>query len=230
MLLTHHPPQWQKLKILYQDNELTVIDKPAGMQVHPEFKGQREVTLLHLLRDSLQQKVYPFHRLDRPTSGAVIFLHNPDLIAPLQQTWHRDDHLKRYQALVRKSPPIEGSFNEPLSRENGDPQDALTLYKVLSYYDDSSHVEIELKTGRTHQIRRHFAKHFYHLIGDTKYGKGSINNLYREHFKLFRLFLHCTELSFQHPLKNTLIEVHSPLPPELEFVIAQKESSKKIMT
>ena len=206
------------LPILYRDDDLVVVDKPSGMIVHRGW-ARDPVTAMTLARGLLGRRVYPVHRLDRGTSGALLFALDPEIARRLQEAFAAGGVEKRYLALVRGIPPEEGVIDHPLPRQ-GDRPDALRVPAVtrfwrLGTFERYSLVEAMPETGRSHQIRRHF-KHLSHpLIGDVQFGKGEHNRLFRERFSLHRLALHARELAFAHPRTGAAVRVVAPLPADL---------------
>ncbi|HEU4577776.1 MAG TPA: pseudouridine synthase [Polyangiaceae bacterium] len=217
------------LPVLYRDDALVVVDKPAGMIVHRGW-AQDEVTALRLLRDGLGQRVYPVHRLDRGTSGALIFALTPEIASALGSAFMEDRVSKRYLALVRGQAPEQALVDHAIAKEPGKPkQPAQTRVARLFSHPltdeltgisrNYSWVEAWPLTGRAHQVRRHL-KHLNHpIIGDVRYGKAEHNRLFRRRFGLTRLALHAERVSFVHPLQGSLLEVLAPLPADLASVL-----------
>ncbi len=216
------------LPLLYHDDALVAVDKPAGLIVHRGW-AQDEVTVLSALRDQLGHWVYPAHRLDRGTSGVLLFACTPEIAGQLGQAFAEDRVHKRYLALVRGRAPEAQLIDHPLAKEPGKPrQPAQTrmarlfsaplqneLTGVERLY---SWVEASPLTGRAHQLRRHL-KHISHpIIGDVRYGKSEHNRLFQRRFGLERMALHAERLSLVHPLSGALLELHAPLPDELQRV------------
>jgi tRNA pseudouridine65 synthase len=212
------------LKILYQSEVFVAVEKPAGLLVHPSFLTKRdEPSALKLLRDQLGQWVYPVHRLDRPTSGALVFALSSESAQSLALQFSSQQIEKTYYAIVRGWLP-EGrqKIDKPLRKLEGaeDLQECQTFYECLASYElpfatspehptsRYSLVRVQPKTGRWHQIRRHFAWISHPLIGDVVYGTGRQNRLFREQLGLHRLLLHCGEMKFDDVL------ITSPLPAE----------------
>lgn len=201
------------IELMYSDEHLVVANKPSGISVHPgpKSRGQNDGPfLMKLVRDQLQKRVYPIHRLDRPVSGPVLFLLNPDLVKIVQADWHTSLVRKKYIALARKHLPATGIYDIPL-----DDKESLTHYQTLGNFDYSSLVDVEIFTGRMHQIRRHFSRTCNNIVGDTTHGKGDINTLFRAKYELKRIFLHCYFLTFPHPISKIPLEFHCPLPSDL---------------
>jgi tRNA pseudouridine65 synthase len=224
--------------ILYLDDHLVVIHKPADLLVHRSPIDRRETRFaLQLVRDLIGRRVYPVHRLDRPTSGALLFGLTPAAAQMLCQSFIDGRVAKTYLAVVRGFTAAEGAIDYPLIEEPdriADPfatpdkeaQAALTGYRRLAETElpfavgrhptsRYSLVEACPRTGRRHQLRRHFKHIFHPIIGDTKYGEGRHNRLFREAFGCHRLLLAAVELSFPHPASGRSLTVCTP--PEESF-------------
>jgi tRNA pseudouridine65 synthase len=222
------------LELLYLDSELVAINKPAGLLVHPSRIDRHERrTAMHLLRDQLGCRVYPLHRLDKPTSGALLFARSKQAAARMGERFGRGEVVKTYLAVVRGHTDSEGSIDHPL-REQADPmtdaracpdkgpQPAITSYRRLATvelpYPVPPHatgryslLAVQPQTGRKHQIRRHL-KHIAHpVIGDTTHGKADHNRLFRERLDNRRLLLAATELRFPHPFSDRPCRIVAPL-------------------
>lgn len=211
----HPEPDTQDLPVLYRDEYLLAVNKPSGLLVHNGW-GRERVTALSLARDLVGQHVYPIHRLDRATSGVLIFALSPEVARAGQSSLLADGTFKRYVALVRGITPEQGLIDYPLAKEGSqERRPARTEYRRLATFERYSLVSLTLITGRQHQARRHF-KHISHpLIGDVKYGKGEHNRLMRERFGLSRLALHAFELAWLHPISGERTCYRAPLPVDL---------------
>jgi len=203
------------LPLLYGDDRLVAVAKPSGLPVHRGWSRERIVALT-LARDRIGRHVYPVHRLDRATSGVLLFALDPEAARRLQEQFEAGAVRKRYLALVRGITPAEGVIDHPLPREEDGPRvPAVTGYRRLGTFELYSLVEAYPRTGRRHQIRRHL-KHVSHpVIGDVRYGKGEHNRLFRERFGLHRLALHALEIAFAHPDDGRLLEIAAPVPEDL---------------
>lgn len=192
-----------------------IVNKPSGLLVHRGW-ARDAVVAMTLARDAIGRWVYPVHRLDRGTSGALIFALDPAMAAAIQAKLEAGEVRKRYLALVRGIPPEHVVIDHPLpSRPQGPRVPALTELRRLAVFERYALIEAWPKTGRLHQIRRHL-KHMSHpLIGDVRYGKGEHNRLFRQRFGLHRLALHAVELSFEHPLDGRLLSVEAEIPEDL---------------
>lgn len=200
------------LSVLHQDAELVAIDKPAGLLVHPSALDRHEEhSALKLLRDQLGARLWPLHRLDKSTSGALLFARSQQAAQRWGPLFEQGLVRKRYLALVRGWPPERGEIDYPLARDpelpsRGQPRlPALTRFARLACFEwpfpDGRHrtsryalVEVQPLSGRRHQIRRHF-KHIAHpLVGDTTHGKGAHNRAVAAWLGTQRLWLHAASV------------------------------------
>ena len=201
------------LTVLHRDDSLIAVDKPSGMAVHRGWSQERHVVLT-VLRDQIGRHLYPVHRLDRGTSGALVMALDPGTARALQERFEAGEVRKRYLALVRGIPPEEGVIDSPVPRSPDGPRvPAVTEFRRLGTFERYALLEVVPRSGRLHQIRRHL-KHISHpLIGDVRYGKGEHNRLFRERFGLHRLALHALELGFPHAGGD--LRILAPVPPDL---------------
>lgn len=204
-----------RLEILYRDDDLVAVDKPSGMPVHRGW-ARDGAPALQLLRDQLGCHVYPVHRLDRGTSGVLLFALSSEAARGVQIQLEAREVGKRYLALCRGNDPTLGRVDHPLAREDGgEAQPAVTDLRLLGQAERYGLYEARPLTGRRHQIRRHL-KHVSHpIIGDTTYGKGEHNRIFRERFGFHRLALHCSEMSLRHSRSGAPLVVQAPLSPDL---------------
>lgn len=209
----------ENIPILYQDEQVIIVQKPSGLLVHPYWKETNERdNLMNRVRDQIDKKVYPIHRLDRPVSGAIMFGLNGDIVRRVQEHWHDKDCVhKEYLALVSGVITEPGRFDFSLSDQNKIKRDALTKYIPLASNEEVSLMQISIETGRTHQIRRHFSRSKHNLIGDIKHGRGAINRFYRDQYDFKRIFLH--SYRFKINLDFLKLEVECPLPNELTALL-----------
>ena len=205
------------INILFEDEYYIIVDKPPNLLVHRTKESKEKNNLLSQLRNQINQYVYPVHRLDRQVSGAIIFSKSPESLTALQTNWHDESFKKIYTGLSRGQFKTSGCFNFCLNDHNKNPKDAMTLYRPLSLYKTATLLEIQIKTGRHHQIRRHFARSVDHLLGDRKYGKKKYNDFYLDHFDLKRLFLHSSRLEFPHPYTANKCVIECPIAKDLQF-------------
>lgn len=224
------------LVIVYQDDELVAIDKPAGLLVHRSWiAAEARQFAVQLLRDQLGRYVYPIHRLDRPTSGILLFALNANTARLMSERFASRDVHKLYHAVVRGYVPEHGHVDYSLREEQDKIADKLASknkaaqpattdfmclkrvelpYKVSKKHDTSrfSLVQLSPKTGRKHQLRRHMAHLRHPIIGDTNHGDGRQNTFFREHYKLNRLMLCATGLQFKHPSTSQEVNIRVPIP------------------
>jgi len=217
----------QALTILYRDDNYIAVDKPSGLQVHRSWiSEENEQFLLQRLRDQIGQRVYTIHRLDRPTSGVIIFGLSSTAAREMCGIFERRKVKKTYLAVVRGYTDAEGHIDYPLQEEPQKPaQEAVTDYRTLATvelpipigrYNTARYslVEITPFTGRSRQIRKHFHHIFHPLIGDTSHGEGRHNRLFRERYGVHRLLLHARQLAFRHPMSGEDLVITAPLPEE----------------
>lgn len=218
------------LNILYQDEYLVAVDKPAGLFVHRSFLDRHEKYFaLQLVRDQVGKYVYPLHRLDRPTSGVLLFALDENTARIMNEQFDDRAISKTYYALVRGFLDGEGEIDHPLkpkldkigdkyASEDKAPQAALTHYqtigqgiidKPLGRYQTVRYSLVKLfpKTGRRHQIRRHLAHLRCPIIGDINYGDNKQNPFFHQEFGFKRLMLFAQSLTFNHPVTSERIEI-----------------------
>lgn len=218
------------LTILYQDDDLVAVHKPAGLLVHRSqlARGEREF-LLQRLRNQLHQRVYPVHRLDRPTSGVMVFAFSSDVAARLSACFSERQVEKRYLAVVRGVAPEQERLEYPLREEDGTrPKaqmpampamtdirrlDSVALPVQVDRYPVARYSLVEARplTGRRHQIRRHLSRRGYPIIGDAKHGKSVHNRFFAERFEAPRLLLAATWLAFDHPQESKRVQLSCAL-------------------
>ena len=221
------------LTVLYQDDWLLAIDKPAGLLVHPSRLDAQEpddeVTRLRALWP--QQPPSPVHRLDKGTSGVLLLARDADTARRMGQAFTAGEVDKRYLALVRGWPADEGHTEAPLARDPELPSTGQTMlpastrWRVLARLEwpVATHatfantrcalVQVMPQTGRRHQIRRHFKQLGHPLIGDATHGKGPLNRRLASWLGVQRLWLHAESVSFRHPvLGKPLVITSSPGP------------------
>jgi tRNA pseudouridine65 synthase len=221
------------LELLYRDEQLVAVAKPPGLLVHRTGLDAGETRFaLQLLRDQLGQPVWPAHRLDKGTSGVLLFALDADTARAMALAFEAGLPKKTYQAVVRGWTADEGLIDHPLRRmpddmrtEREEFQDARTRYRTLARYElplpqgrfpttRCALVELEPLTGRRHQLRRHM-KHLSHpIIGDATHGKGQLNRDLAALLGLQRLWLHARSLSFQHPITGQEVRVEAVPGPE----------------
>lgn len=225
------------LEILYRDEHIVAIHKPAGLLVHRSILDRHETRFaVQLLRDQIGHRVWPAHRLDRGTSGVLVFALDKALAAKLGRQFESREVEKRYLAVVRGWPDTEGLIDHPLAviRDEYElplpcptaAQESRTRFTRLATvelpiavdrYPQSRYalVLLEPETGRRHQLRRHM-KHIAHpIIGDATHGKGVHNRMFAERFASRRLLLACVSMSLTHPLSGEAL--HLVASPSADF-------------
>lgn len=229
----HEPsPEAIPLDIVYEDDQVAVVSKPAGMVVHPAF-GHSSGTLVNavlarwpeIASFSEPSRAGIVHRLDKDTSGVLIVAKTHAALESLRAQFKEREVRKRYLALVDGAPETpEGVINAPIGRDPAqrkrmavrhDGREAITEFRVVEHYADYSLVEVYPKTGRTHQIRVHLAFIGHPVAGDTVYGRC------KQAIRLKRHFLHAAAITFTRPGSNEAITAEAPLPPGLENVLAK---------
>jgi len=205
------------LTLLHRDDRLAAFAKPSGMLVHRGW-GDDAVVALDLAREAIGTRVHPVHRLDRATSGVLLFALDPACAAALGRMFEASAVQKEYLALVRGVPAEAGVIDSPVPRTEGGPRvPAVTAFRRRATIDRWSLVEARPETGRLHQIRRHL-KHIGHpIVGDVNYGKGDVNRLFRERFGLHRLALHASRVALAHPITGARLVIAAPLPDDLRL-------------
>lgn len=231
------------LDILYQDDELVAINKPAGMLVHRSWLDKHEtVFAMQTLRDQIGQHVFPIHRLDRPTSGVLLFALNSETARLMSQQFEQHQIQKQYLAVVRGYLLGSGRIDYPLKVEldkiadkfsqEKEAQSARTDYQSLAQVEMPypsgkfmtarySLIQLSPLTGRKHQLRRHLKHLFHPIMGDTKYGDLHQNRALSENIGVTRLFLHANQLQFVHPKKLQKIEIKAPLDQQWKMLFAR---------
>ncbi len=218
------------LTVLHRDDALVVIDKPAGLLVHrTALDAHEDAAALQRLRDQLGRPVWPVHRLDRGTSGVLVFALSAEVASQMGVALAERRTRKRYLALVRGWPAAdEGVIDHPLARDPELPSaaqphlDAQTGWRCLQRITvpvstdprfPSTRLSLlacEPVQGRRHQIRRHL-KHLAHpIIGDANHGKGPLNRTLAAHWGHQRLWLHAHRLRFDHPLTGQTLSLEAP--------------------
>jgi 23S rRNA pseudouridine1911/1915/1917 synthase len=219
-------PDAPDLKILYEDDDLLAVDKPADLAVHLSESGRPQATVAafaaaHGVQDEDIERPGIIHRLDKDTSGILLIAKHPRSKAYLQDLFRDRKVHKTYTALVRgRLDQSEATVRLPIGRDRKRPtkravvpggREATTHYRVLEQMNGSSLIEVELETGRTHQIRVHFAHIGHPVMGDTMYGGPDLGGAHRQ-------FLHASRIEFTGP-SGKLITITSKLPPDLQEVL-----------
>ncbi len=224
-------PEEVPLRIAYEDEHLLIVDKPAGVVVHPAA-GHAGGTLVHGLLEKIAGGEEPerpgiVHRLDRDTSGLLVVARSDEAYRRLQDLVRRRELAREYLALVRGRPQSRrGRVEAPIGRDRSDPtrrsldtetpRDAVTHFEIARLLDGYTLLRVWLETGRTHQIRVHLAAIELPVVGDRVYGVRDLG--------LERQFLHSARLAFDHPFTENRLEAHSPLPDDLQAALDRFDS------
>lgn len=218
------------LEIIYQDDYLVAINKPHGLLVHqsPIARDASEFAI-QLLRDQIDKKVYPVHRIDRKTSGILLFALDKEVNKNLTEQLTLKTVEKKYWAIVRGFTPDEQLIDYALYKDNGALQEAQTIIKTLAKVEIDipsgkhstsrySFVEAFPLTGRMHQIRKHMAHILHPIIGDRPHGCNKQNKIWLERFKMNTMLLHAQKLVFTHPVSHEKVVLTAR--PQEEFIRA----------
>lgn len=245
---TSFTPEAIPIEIVYEDDTLVVVNKPAGLVVHPAA-GIHSGTLANALAYHFQQlpnasSIRPgiVHRLDRDTSGLLVVAKTESALENLSDQFRDRSVYKSYVALVHgRVRSDSGRIEEPLARDRSNRtrmavvrggRSALSIYRVNRRFNRFTLLDVELKTGRTHQIRVHLAWLKHPVVGDETYGGGRDNTIQNPKLKsqirsLGRQFLHAEKLAFAHPKTGERVLYQSPLPPELSNLLMEIENEDR---
>lgn len=232
----------ETLPIIFQDEHLIAINKPSGLLVHRSEIDRHETRFaIQILRDQIGQRVFPLHRLDKPTSGVLLFGLTPAIARAMAPQFAGHHIRKRYLCVVRGHAPESGLIDHPLTEEldrytdakarlDKPAQSAVTgftrlattvLDVAIDRYPQSRYALVlcEPRSGRKHQIRRHM-KHISHpIIGDAKHGKGNHNRYFKDNLDAGRLLLHAVELEISHPLTGETLTLTASLDATLQKLL-----------
>jgi tRNA pseudouridine65 synthase len=216
------------LEIIYQDEYLVAINKPHGLLVHRSpIAADATEFAVQILRDQLGSMVYPVHRLDRKTSGILLFALNEEMNSKMQVQFAEGKVKKQYHAIVRGFTPETMDIDYPLKRDDGVVQEAFTSFVTLQKTEvdipSGKHatsryalVELVPTTGRMHQLRKHMAHIFHPIIGDRPHGCNKQNKFFLEVFQMNSMLLHAKELCFYHPFTEQEILIQADYQPEFK--------------
>lgn len=230
------------LDVIHHDTHLVAINKPSGLLVHRSLIDRHETRFaIQMTRDQIGQKVYPVHRLDKPTSGVLLFALDSETARLLTEQFTAGQVRKTYLAIVRGHTAESGCIDHPLREEldaladanatqDKPAQPAVTHYqRLLAFelpfavdrYPSSRYslLELQPKTGRKHQLRRHMKHISHHLLGDTTHGNGKHNQFFRQQFACQRLLLHAARLQCIHPHSGMPLILDAPLPADFAQVV-----------
>ncbi|MGO8968686.1 MAG: RluA family pseudouridine synthase [Myxococcaceae bacterium] len=232
------PVDPSRLKVLLEDEWMMAVDKPSGMAVHTG-SGITGGTLVDYVRAYLGSRAVrngfaasPAHRLDRDTSGVILVAIRRPAMVHFTEVFTEGRASKRYLVLVKgRMPRSSGRVDLPLSehqqtaaskaRRGVNLQQAVTLWQLLQQGGEAALLACTIETGRTHQIRRHFASLGHPVAGDRKYGDFAFNREAKARWGLKRLFLHAGSIQFPHPEDGRTLRLEAPLPAELRDVLAR---------
>ncbi len=250
-------PEEMDLDIVFEDDDIIIVNKKAGRVVHPAYAnwtGTLVNGLMHhvdqLAGDGEAENLRPgiVHRLDKDTSGLLVVAKNDETLAKLSALFQVKDIERTYWAIVWGTPEEEGTIEGDIGRSRkdrklmtvkpaGKGKSAVTHYKVLEYFDYLSLVEVKLETGRTHQIRVHFANKGHHVFGDPTYGgtsvrygpnTGSRKSMFHNLITVLdRQALHAKTLGFQHPTTGEMVQFDSELPDDFQHVLTMLRENCK---
>ena len=236
------------LEILFKDESLVAINKPSGLLVHRSPIDQYETRFaMQMTRDQIGQHVYPVHRLDKPTSGVLLFALSSEVASLLSKQFTATTMNKTYWAVVRGYTNNSGVVDSDLQEEQDKmtdkladkdkpAQSAITHYERLATtelpypvgrYDSVRYslVSLKPKTGRKHQLRRHLKRIFHPIIGDTTHGDGKQNTFLRQQFGLSRLMLHAKSIEFKHPISGDELLIEAEVPEDFSVMLDQLKLS-----
>ena len=223
--------------VLYRDETLLAVNKPAGVPVHgSKILADRPETLLSLVRAQTGKLVHTAHRLDRPVSGVMALALNRETLASLGKAFEQRQVRKYYLAVVRGWPQNEGTISHPLQPPRDERSAQSPARPATTHFERIAKVEIPVpvhpypasrysllalrpESGRRHQLRRHMKHISHHLIGDTTYGRGEHNRIFRESYGCERLLLHAWSLRFSHPSTHQDMYFEAPLDPVFSSII-----------
>ena len=221
------------LDLIYQDDSLVAINKPHGLLVHRSpIARNADRFAVQELRNQLDQHVYPIHRLDRKTSGVLLFALNEDMNRQMQLLFQNREVTKTYWAVVRGYTDEKGTIDYALTNDKGKEQEAISHYQTLEKTEIPvpfgkhstsrySLVEVQPETGRMHQIRKHFAHILHPIIGDRPHGCNKQNRLFKEKWAMTTMLLHACVLNFKHPETHKDIVIQAALQPEFKAILPQ---------
>ena len=219
----------EPIQIIDRRERWVAVRKPAGLAVH-RTRGVHDA-LLQRVRDQIGARLYPVHRLDRATSGLLVFGLDSAAAALFAEQFAAGQVDKTYQAVVRGHPLERGTIDSPLrDEETGVERDALSHWHRLATtelpiavgrYPTARYALLELRprTGRTHQLRRHLAHIRHPIVGDVRHGDGKHNRAMREHLGVRRLLLFATELRFVDPFDRDPVELHADLDEQARSIL-----------
>lgn len=220
------------MEILFQDEHLIAVNKPAGLLVHRSSIAKDATEFaLQKTRDFVGKEVHPIHRLDRKTSGVLLFTFDKNTLHSMQNLFNEGKVRKEYHAIVRGFTDDSGKIDYALVNDKGLTQSARTIYtthkkweitKSFGRYKTSryAYVHVFPETGRMHQIRKHFAHIFHPIIGDRPHGCNKQNRFFKREFNLMEMLLHAKSYSFEHPVTSDKIIIQAPIRNEFMRIVS----------
>ena len=220
------------MEILFQDDHLIAVNKPAGLLVHRSSIAKDATEFaLQKTRDFIGKEVHPIHRLDRKTSGVLLFTFDKNTLHSMQNLFNEGKVRKEYHAIVRGFTDDSGKIDYALVNDKGLTQSARTIYtthkkweitKSFGRYKTSryAYVHVFPETGRMHQIRKHFAHIFHPIIGDRPHGCNKQNRFFKREFNLMEMLLQAKSYSFEHPVTSDKIIIQAPLRNEFMRIVS----------
>jgi tRNA pseudouridine65 synthase len=218
------------LEILYQDEYIIAINKPSGLLVHKSFYARdAKVYAIQELRNQIGQHVYPIHRLDRKTSGVLLFALDAAVLKIMNDRFATREVEKKYLAILRGWSPEELTIDYDLTNDDDITQNAITYFHRLQ----NAEVELEFnnkptsryclveaipETGRMHQLRKHFKHIFHPILGSRPHGCNKQNKLWLENYELKGMMLHAHQLIFNHPIRNEQLILNAKINEEFSRV------------
>ncbi|GGD66864.1 pseudouridine synthase [Lacimicrobium alkaliphilum] len=230
------------LPVLYQDEHIVAVHKPAGLLVHRSLIDKYETRFaMQMVRDQLDQHVFTVHRLDKPTSGVLLFALSRDVARRLNPMFAEGQVAKTYRAIVRGFSPVSGRIEHALkekldaivdkkARTDKGPQPATSEYNTLARFElpfavrpyksaRYSLVELYPHTGRKHQLRRHMAHINHPIVGDANHGDGKHNAMLRNQFDFQGLALTACQIAFNHPVSGQKLVIKSESEPRMQRLL-----------
>lgn len=193
------------IEIIYRDDDLVAVDKPAGMLVHRASHARDPRVVMTFVRDTLGVHAWPLHRIDRYTSGIVLVAITLEAARRMYALFQKGGLEKTYLAVVRGDAPVNGRIDEPL-----DGKSAVTEYERIAAADGRSLLRVHPRNGRRHQIRRHLQGVGLPIVGDPTYGDAGPDE---------RLGLHAARLAFAHPFSGEPVVIEAPLPADFSALL-----------
>ncbi len=230
---TSTQPDIERIEIIYEDDHIVVVNKPNNFLVHHSnyARNIEEPTLLDALADQFNDPLYPVHRLDRKTSGILLFCKHKDIVVDFQGLFTENSIAKTYYAIVRGFTEKKFIIDSPVKNDDsGIYKDALThgetIHKIELHipvhpYDSSRYSLVTLapQTGRMHQLRIHMNKISHPIIGDYKYGDRFHNRMFETEFQCIYMFLHARSLQFEHPISHKKLDLTANFPKDWDIML-----------